>query len=575
MTSTATLPTPRSRWSAVVDAAIICLPLLVYVYYAAAKFWMYPPSSDPMEYLLPIHWHDMSLIQFPGRLMVSLGMYFSNAISAPLIDEASLRMGAFHPLLVNCLCMIFASFYCYRRAGFVGGLLCMIVLSTSYTYVRYSNDSYPDLEMTLYGMLACIFLAGRFNKNILINSGTLCGLFATFLLFSKSTAIATFFVIVIFVIIYKAGMIRLLLGMLIGLCVVALLSLLAFDHSSIPIYISDLLTNTQDILSLAAAGRYNLDISVFNALTGTLLFPALLAPIVLSNLWKRDPIRLWFSAALAHVLLLTLLIVLLPTIRAKEIYFHSAITFAGIGLAIGMGQMFHAVSESSGERPIMHHPLVLWLFAIGLAAIVLLALQLGLTNVDWVLHPTHKDAPVWARNIFVLMPLALLLLLLLINNTCSKLAVSLFLLIVAFWSPYQSIGHASRVIAKYQASRACAMDIARHFNDAIEPPLGVHITGFEDDRLGASRLLYTVFFDDGHLVQTPPQTVYPNDEMNQAVIHIADLNDLKNVRYLIVDQRGRDELVDQGVRFRPVADWKSSEVQYYTLELLDCDTRRD
>lgn len=74
------------------DTALLLIPLAGYVGVAGAQFWKPPAANDPINYLRPVVWRDMTCVNYPDRLMVTLDMFVSDWLALPFIGEAAFRL---------------------------------------------------------------------------------------------------------------------------------------------------------------------------------------------------------------------------------------------------------------------------------------------------------------------------------------------------------------------------------------------------------------------------------------------------------------------------------------------------
>lgn len=377
----------RSRGQITVDAAIILIPIIAYVLFVYLHFWTHPSTTDPVNYLRPVAWRDMTVLTYPTRLMVSLDMFISDLISRPFIPDVALRLGAFHPLLVNALCLAIGGVYCYRKSGLAAAVVFTTTLATSYVFIRYSNEAYPDVDLTLHTMLAAVFLTSRCRDNTYFNSITLCGIFCVFVCLTKTSALATLATITLFLFFQRRGLRALLLGGVLGCLIVTALCLIAFDFDSVKTFAVGLPTRLRYVVDAMTHARYGLEVSAYEAVVSVLFFPLLIGLVAFSSFWRHKQARVWFTLAAAHLLLLAILVGLSQHLRTDNyIYFHTATTCACIGLALGLGERLqeHAVHR---DRP-PWFPLASRLGALALVGIVVTSFVWGMDHGAYLRAPT-------------------------------------------------------------------------------------------------------------------------------------------------------------------------------------------
>ena len=417
------------------DAVIILVPIIAYALVVYLRFWTHPSASDPVNYLQSVVRRDMTMVSYPTRLMVSLGMFVSDLISRPFIPDAALRVGAFHPMLVNTLCLVIGAVYCYRRCGLAAAVIFNTMLASSYVFLRYSNEAYPDVDLTLYTMLAAVFLTSRCRDNAHFNAITLCGIFCVFVGLTKTSALATLGTVAVYLLIQRRGLRALLVGGALGGMIVVGLSLIAFDFGTVTAFVARLPARLEFVVDAMTNARYGVEVSGYNAVVNLLYFPLLIGLVAFGSFWKYNPARVWFSFAAAHLLLLAVLVGLSQHLRTDNyIYFHTSTTCACVGLALGLGDRLRAYFARADRSTAF--VIASRLAALSLFGIVATSFTWGMDYGNYVLAPTGRETPPWFRVVYGVTPLVLLLLMIVINSTRSVIATCCFVVGVAAWCPY-------------------------------------------------------------------------------------------------------------------------------------------
>ncbi len=564
-------PAPSGRVLRAVDALILALPGGLFVALTVGVLWTHPASADPVNYLRPVLWRDMSVVTYPDRLMVSLGMFWSDLISRPLIDDPALRMGAFHPMAANALCILIGAAYCYRREGFAAGLTYSVFLSTSFVYLRYSNEAYPDIDMSLHTLAAGVFLMSGFHRNALVSATTLAGAFTVFAAISKPSSLATLVIIGVFLFTRRRDWRSFLLGLVLGALAVAGICLLAFDFGTIGRFFEALGEKVEYATGSMTFGREGIDLSAYDAVVGQAYFPLLIGLIALASFWRERESRFWFSLALAHVAVLSLVVAFTRTIRAdKTIYYHTACTCACVGISLGLGRIIREWDERRGVVEQLGYKVGSRVGGALLVALAIVSVWYSTKGAGYLASPAGEDTPVWFRAMFVLAPLALLVTMLLIGAARSVAAAFVLLVGVTLWQPFLSAASVWPEIRRNQIMRAIMHEGARHFNDAAGPPLGVLIDRYgrhADSYVKGMEKLYSVYFDDGRFGGAAPRSSLAYDEIEEGIICLTDASQAAGLAYVLVDSGGFERMVAQGPPVRTVSEWECAGDRFRMLKL--------
>ncbi len=577
------LSASRSRAVVIFELALLILPIAGYVAVTGDRFWTPPSSADPQNYLKPVLYHDMSLVSYPDRLMVSLDMFLTDLVGRPIVPDVIMRLGAFHALAINALTLLFAVLYCYRAAGLVAGAICAIFLAASYNFIRYSNEVYPDIDMTLHTVLAGAALLSAWRRNWLLNSTTLCGFFCATLALCKPTAIASIGVIIAYLFILRRSIVSFIVGGLLGLGAVALLCLAAFDHESIRLFFANLTEQLKHSVDTMTFSRAGVAVSVYDAVVWTLEFPLLLAPFVATRLWRYPAVRFWFTLAITHLLLLALLIGASNTLRSDNyIYYHTAVACVAIGLAIGLAQRIargaFEADEVAEQPPAAATPrsaaprssAVSYPLAIAVVASGMIAFGLGLELPQYGRYPSGEDTPVWFRTIFAIAPLALLTLLM-ATNFARKRGVAFALLFgLLWWTPYLNVAHATESIELARHRRRVTIAFAREAEKLRESRWGVSATDFARHsarRLDEIERVYFTWWGQGF--ERDPALREHADIRLQFLPSPDDVLTRPDIEFVVADAQAWEGLGERQQLFKVVREWSVDDDKFLTLQRVD------
>ncbi len=553
-----------------VDAVILALPAAIFVAVTIGLLWTHPSPTDPINYLRPTLWRDMSVVTYPDRLMVSLDMYFSNLISRPFLDDPALRMGAFHSMLINTLCVLIGAAYCYLRAGFAAGLTYSVFLSTSYVYLRYSNEAYPDIDMSQHTLLAGAFLMAGYRRNVLISSTTLAGAFTVFVAISKPTSLATVAVVTVFLFTRRRDWRSFLLGLLLGAVAAAGICLLAFDFDSIVRFATDLRSQMNYAIRSMTFGREGIDVSVYDAIVQQRYFPLLVGLFVLAAFWRDPEVRFWFVLGLAHLVLLSAIIGLSQTIRSDNaIYYHTACTCACVGLSLGLGRTLFEWDQKRGVVGQPAYNVASRAGGVLLVLLILVSFWFTVKGGRYADAPAADETPGWFRSVYAIVPMLLLALLLMLGAFRAVPAAFLLLIGVTLWQPFLALNETLPHYRRTQWLRATMHVGASHFNDVEEGPIGVLIDRFgrhSDRYVDGMHREYACYFDDGRFTGAPRSGRYAR--IRAAIQALSDPSAASRVRYVIVDSDGYRRVQKAGTPVEPVSQWQCAGDTFRLLKVV-------
>jgi hypothetical protein len=475
-------------------------------------------------------------------------------------------------MLVNVLCILIGTAYCYRRQGFAAGLTYAVFLSTSYVYLRYSNEAYPDIDMSLHTLLAGVFLMSGFRRNVLVSATTLAGVFTVFAAISKPSALATIAVVILFLFTRRRDWRSFLLGLLFGALAAGAICLLAFDFETIARFAQGFGDRVSYVLEAMTFGREGIDVSAYDALVSQRYFPLLIGLLALGSFWRDPEVRFWFVLGLGHILLLGIIVGLSQTIRAdKPIYYHTACTCACVGLSLGLGRIIREWDERRGVIQKLGYKIGSRLGGILLVLLSLLSLWFTAKAGRYAASPTGEETPGWFRTVFAIVPVGLLILLLIVGVRRSVAAAFLLLLGVTLWQPFLSFNAALPAIQRDQAVRAIMHEGARHFNDAEAAPVGVLIERFgryANSYVKGMEMEYAVYFDDGRFSDDPPRTVLLHPGIQESIRCLTEPAQADGVGYVIVDSRGFERIKADGPGVETVSEWMCARDTFRVLKVL-------
>ncbi|MCA9244013.1 MAG: hypothetical protein KDA32_08675 [Phycisphaerales bacterium] len=578
---------PRSRAVTVIEIALILVPIVGYAYVTCDRLWTPPSSADPQNYLQPVLYHDMTLVSYPDRLMVSLDMFLTDLLGRPLVSDVVMRMGAFHPMVINTLTLLVAAFYCYRVGGLAAGVLCTILLGASYNFLRYSNDVYPDVDLTLYTVLAGALLLSNWRRNWLLSVTTLCGFFCAMLALCKPTAAASLGVVVVYLFALRRSIVSFIVGGILGGAVVALLCLAAFDYESIGVFLANVHDQIRHAVHTMTFSRAGVDVSVYDSVVWVMEFPVLLAPFVATRLWQDRHARFWFALAITHLLLLALLIGLSNTLRSDNyIYYHTAVACAAIGLSIGLVGQFARKRErlelagvqlekqgGADSPPTVadigvanpRWPLSLPLLILGVAAC-----WAGLYYPEFGRAPSGADTPVWFRTLFATTPLALLTLLLATNLVRASVVARVLALGLVCWAPYITMARVTDLTEATRHRRRLTTAFAREAERIRRPEFAVAVADWArspDRYTDDIERTYDIWWGEGFR-RAPASGGAPR-------VHLVyfrrpdDVLTSRELEFVVSDADAWEALGERQRLFKLVREWNVENQRFVTLLRVD------
>ena len=323
------------RNSKTFEILLIISFVLVYAFLLKKSLWTLPMPSDPTRYIGSVVWKSMcEYFPYLDRVMIPVGVrlvsfFFSKVYIAGMVYIA----------LVNILILTIGILYCFRQSGFWAAVAFGVLLPGSYLMTGYATYVYTDQTLALYTLLAFIFFFQP--KTRWLHPVFVAGIFSALALFSKVMGLATVLFFAGYLIFQKKG--RDLLGFGGGLICGSIIPLgltgILFGHQSLIFVFKSIADNF--IGNLTFGGPNTNLVSHFDILVSPKTLPVFISLFICVGAYKRVASRRLFLMSIAHILLLSFIYAVSGR-RGLIIdnYMYPAFVFAGLGLAVYLGEIF-------------------------------------------------------------------------------------------------------------------------------------------------------------------------------------------------------------------------------------------
>lgn len=488
------------NYTKILQALILAIPLVIYVYYVYKHFSLLPEPSDPTQYIGPVVWKIFVPGAFPwmDRLMVAVNLRLFLMLFSHAHIGAMVYIG-----LINFLLILFSVIWCYRKSGFWAGLFVNILLVGSFLLLAYSTHFYPDSTMALFCLLAFIFFFSN-KKNKWFKPIILTGIFAAFAAFSKITGLAVSLFIGIFIL-WKKDWIKLkkfIIGWIIGMILVALFVICLFGWSSLIATINDFFNSN---FQLNTEFRANVELSQFKQLSTEFYLPVYISLLILIGAYKKSRSRNPYLMAITFILFFAFIVSASRHVRILPHYIYPAFIFAAIGMAIYLSDLLknNENLKSLVLKKLSDKNIIKIIYAIACLLFLFYGIKIGINYHFAFRHPSGSGSPILLRLFYPFASLAVVGFMIFIEHKKSKIAVLIFMLFISFWSSAYNSAEAYARSASNQHLTNFFYNAASILKDVPSKKYDVYVVGWNESDINryysnlSERILliYDLFFD--------------------------------------------------------------------------------
>jgi len=408
---------------------------IMYLIFTLKDFWMLPGPYDPMTYMEPAVWHSfVGHFYLIDRIVVAIGIRLSALIFSPLYAA-----GPYYIAIINYLVISTAVLFAYKKGGFLAGLFAGILLTSAYLLLVYATWIYADQTMTLFALLSFIFFYSDYKSRI-FNHMVIAGALIAFTCFSKITGLAILIPFAITLTQEKrwreTG--RLFLGFAAGTLIIFAATYMLFGWDSVTYVIQNgFMQITGQLPGYYVLGqtRNSIELSYLPMLFTEYNMFVALSMIVYIGAYRKKITRNLYFAALSFLVVYTLFIAFTGYFRAVPNYIYPVTVFGLLGTAVYLGLQFENSPRNIAGIRVLSNRWFQLILGTTLIVISFLMLQYGVDNSVFLTAPAAKGVPYILRMAYTIVPLAIIVIMVLIEYTMARIAILIMFILIACWVP--------------------------------------------------------------------------------------------------------------------------------------------
>lgn len=461
----------------IIEISILFGIVLIYSWVFFTYLTALPNASDPLQYVEPAV--NKSLVgTFPwiDRLVIADSIRFLSIF----INKAEIA-GAAYFGIINYLILITTIVWSYLKRGYWTAFLTGFFLMISYPLLRYANYGYSDATLALFALLALIFYL-RQKKAFSMKGIFWAGIFTGLALFSKITALAILLFFIIDLVRSKdiKGLKYYFSGLIIASGFILIATILLFNFESIKYVFSGILYN----ISSNTEPRSIKD-SVLTIFSPEIFLPGYLALIVFYRAYKDFEIRKMFLLSISYIIFFVGLVIVSSHIKITPHYLYPAYILASVGMTWFLASLWRNKDLNKSQK-------YLYLYSLIALILAVLGFRLGISNSEHLV--SLMTAPLYLKFIYIILNLAIIALMVAIGIYLSHKLVIIFLILMAFWGSFYTIGSVYRVVGKQTNKTEIIYNFAMALNKVPAEKI-IAFTKTDDDQferrvLWVNRLFY-------------------------------------------------------------------------------------